>query len=360
MRLIATVLVVALVGCAGSDDPETNDRPEEAAADGYSIETLVDGLEGPTQIAWHPDGRLLVAVLGEGGEGSDSGQVLAVESVGPVATDGGPPAGPEVLVSGLDTPTGLAVIDDTIWIMERTRLVSAPLAGGAVTVVRDDLPSNGRSNGSLTVTSEGRLLYNTSGRQEGTRAADGSGVLWSLDPLDPASEDQPVMTGMKHAYATAEDGQGGLLVTEIGDGTYDGERPPDEVVVIPQLQERDVADGGWPRCIGDREPVAENDGSPEWCARAVPSLALFEPGATPTGVAPAPWDPNRAVVALWVTGALVEIPTTRPAGDAPVASTPIATGLDGPQHLLADGDRLLLSVHGEGEVLTLNRSAPGD
>ncbi len=356
MRLLAAILVVVLVGCGGSDDPGPDNGQQGVPEDGYVVGTLVDGLQGPTQMAWHPDGRLLVAVLGQGGEGSDTGQVVAVDLVETAATDGGPPAGPEVLVSGLDTPTGLAVIDETIWIMERTRLVRAPLAGGAASAVRGDLPSNGRSNGSLTATSDGRLLYNTSGRQEGTRAADGTGVLWSLDPQDPEAEDQPVMTGMKHAYATAEDGQGGLLVTEIGDGTYDGERPPDEIVTIPQERIREVPDGGWPRCIGDRQPVEENDGSTEWCDRAVPSLALFDPGATPTGVAIAPWDPDRAVVALWVTGNLVEIPITRSTGGPPVASTPIATGLDGPQHLLADGDRLLLSVHGQGAVLAV---APG-
>ena len=188
-----------------------------------------------------------------------------------------------------------------------------------------DLPSNGRSNGSLTVTTEGRLLYDTSGRQEGTRAADGSGVLWSLDPQAPASGDQPVLTGMKHAYATAEDGRGGLLVTEIGDGTYDGERPPDEVVLIggpggPESAGDDVPDGGWPRCVGDRVPVEENEGTAEWCERAVPSLALFEPGATPTSVAVAPWDAETAVVALWQAGEVVQLPIVRGAGDPPVQS----------------------------------------
>ena len=344
---------MALAGCGGDDDSAPADRSEDAAVEGYRVESIVDGLLGPTQIVRHPDGRLLVAVLGEGGEGAETGQVLAIGLDEMAATDGGPPAGPEVLVAGLDTPTGLAVIDDTIWIMERTRLVTAPLDGGVTTVVRDDLPSNGRSNGSLTVTTEGRLLYNTSGRQEGTRAADRTGVLWSLDPGDPTTEDQPVMTGMKHAYASAEDAGGALLVTEIGDGTYDGERPPDEVVAIPQPQVGEVPDGGWPRCIGDRQPVAENGGSTAWCDRAVPSLALFDPGATPTGIAPAPWDAERAVVALWQSGQVVELPVARPAGGPPVAPTMIATGLDGPQHLLADDDRLLLTVHGRGAVLAI-------
>ncbi len=344
-RLLAALLVVAAMGC--SDDADGGGSG--SAVSEYGVETIVEDLPGPTQMAWHPDGRLLIAVLGEGGEGSETGRIVAV--------DIDAPSEPDVLVDGLDTPTGLAVVGDELWIMERTRLVTAPLAGGGPAVVREDLPNNGRSNGSLTVTSEGRLLYDTSGRQEGTRAADGTGVLWSLDPDNPDGGDTPVLAGMKHAYAAAEDGRGGLLVTEIGDGTYDGERPPDEVVVIgagggPESDD-EVPDGGWPRCVGDRTPVAENEGSAEWCERAVPSLALFEPGVTPTSVAVAPWAGDVAIVALWQSGELVQLPIERGPGAPPVQATPVLSDLDGPQHLLPDGDRLLLSVHGQGSVVAV-------
>lgn len=350
LPILALVLAGALIGCGGSDDPGPDEGRSETAVSEYGVETIVDDLPGPTQLAWHPDGRLLVALLGAGGEGSETGRIVAV--------DIDAPSEPDVLVDGLDTPTGLAVAGDELWIMERTRLVTAPLAGGVTTVVREDLPNNGRSNGSLTVTSEGRLLYDTSGRQEGTRAADGTGVLWSLDPDNPDDGDTPVLAGMKHAYAAAEDGRGGLLVTEIGDGTYDGERPPDEVVVVgasggPESDDDGVPDGGWPRCVGDRDPVAENEGSAEWCERAVPSLALFEPGATPTGVAVAPWDTETAVVALWQSGELAQLPIVRAPGEPPVQATAVLSDLDGPQHLLPDGDRLLLSVHGQGAVVAV-------
>lgn len=354
------LLVLAALGCAEEDDPGPDDGQPGTAEPGYLIQTLIHGLPGPTQLAWHPDGRLLIALLGEGGEGSETGRIVAVD-LSSAATEGGTRRPePDVLVDGLDTPTGLAVAGDTLWIMERTRLVTAPLAGGATTIVRDDLPTNGRSNGSLTVLADGRLLFDTSGRQTDGVAEEGSGVLWSLDPTDPEAAELPALVGMKHAYATAEDGRGGLLVTEIGDGRYDGERPPDEVVALPDLDAADapVADGGWPQCIGDRLPVAEHGGTPERCADTLRSLTLFEPSATPTGIAVAPWDDTRAVVALWVPGDLVEIPIEPGPGpdDAPVGGTVIAAGLDGPQHLLADRWQLLVSAHRQGAILAVNGS----
>ena len=353
------LLVFAALGCSGADDPGPDDGQTGTAEPGYLIQTLVSGLPGPTQLAWHPDGRLLIALLGEGGEGSETGRIVAVD-LSPAATEGATRRPePEVLVNGLDTPTGLAVAGDTLWIMERTRLVTAPLAGGPTTVVRDDLPNNGRSNGSLTVLDDGRLLFDTSGRQTDGLAEEGSGVLWSLDPTNPDAAEVPVLVGMKHAYAAVEDGRGGLLVTEIGDGRYDGERPPDEVVVVTDLADGEpVADGGWPQCIGDRVPVIENGGSSERCADALSSLTLFEPGATPTGIAVAPWDDTRAVAALWVPGDLMEIPIEPGQGpdDVPVEGTAIATGLAGPQHLLVDRDRLLVSAHRQGAVLAVDGS----
>jgi hypothetical protein len=350
------LLVVALsaAACASSSESATEESPS------FTLTPVVEGLSGPTQIAWHPDGRLLVAVLGPGGERAETGQILAID-LPESAEEGGllEAATVDVLVDGLDTPTGITVAGDALWIMERTRLVTAPLEGGSVTVVRDDLPNNGRSNGSLTTMPDGRLLYDTSGKRQGEAAAEGSGVLWSLDPLDYSAADVAVLVGMKHAYATVVDGSGGLLVTEISDGYYDGTRPLDEVVVIDEdLPAGAPADGGWPQCVSGRVPVVNFGGTAERCEQTVPSVALFDVAATPTGIAIAPWDSTRAVVALWVTGELVEFPIDPGASslaDAPVPSTVIVEGLANPQHLLADGDRLLATVHGDGSIVAIRR-----
>lgn len=69
------------------------------------------------------------------------------------------------------------------------------------------MPNNGRSQGSLTTLADGTLLFDTSGRRRGSGAAENSGTLWALDPLDPdpgTGYGRAVIDGMKHAYAVAE------------------------------------------------------------------------------------------------------------------------------------------------------------
>ncbi|MEZ5218211.1 MAG: hypothetical protein R2715_16895 [Ilumatobacteraceae bacterium] len=104
---------------------------------------------------------------------------------------------------------------------------------------------------------------------------------------------------------------GRLVTTEISDGTFDGEAAPDELVVVePGL------DHGWPACVGDRIPVVQFGGTAQGCAASPPSLAVFEPGATPTSVAVVPWDPTRPSMPWWNQGLVVTVPIER-AADAP-------------------------------------------
>lgn len=301
-----------------------------AVPDGYRAEVVVDGLAGPTQIALGPDGRLWVAQLGDGGEGGGDGEVVAVD-LGSGER--------EVLLDRLAKPTGLAVAGGALWLALERDLVRAPLDAdglpGAPEVVLGDLPTNGRSNGTLTVTPAGTLLYETSGTGSGPDVPEGSGTLWELDPADPAAP-RAVATGLKGAYAHAAQGER-LWTTEIADGRFDGEAPPDELNLV-----RDGASYGWPRCIGDRDPVEEHGATAQECAGTEAPLALFEPGATPVGLAL--WE-DDLLVSLWTRGEVVRVPA---AGGTP---EPFLTGLAGPQHLLALDDGALLVVeHGSGRV----------
>ncbi len=335
--LLALAALVVLVAC-GEDEPGGAPRPssEAQAADGFEVTEVYSELEGPTQMVLEESGTILVAQL-NGEEGSSDGQILRLDADERRAE-------PEVLFDGLTTPTGVAVVDDEIWVMEERTLSRGPVDGGELDVVLDDLPYNGRSEGTLTTTPEGDLLYNTSGTLDGTRAAEGSGIVFSLTPGE-----EPVMVadGFKHAYAHVYDDDGNLWVTEISHGEYDGEPAPDEVVAV---QPGD--DFAWPRCIGDREPVAIYGGNEDDCAETPPSHALFDPGATPTSIEIAPWDPDVLVVALWVEGRVVTIPRTT--DDTPAAVTTLVEGIDRPQDLLAVGDRLLVTDHEQGTILAIN------
>ncbi len=352
--------------------PSTASAEESEQLD---LEVLVEGLEGPTQISPHPDGGFLLAELGPGGEGEPTGRISRINLDGPDDR--------EVLVDGINTPTGVTAAGDLLWIMEPDRLLVAPLDGGEPEVVFADMPNNGRSNGTITTLADGTIVFDTAGRRSGNEPAEHSGILWALSPDDrdrlgwahdsfpqnpspvpdgeiPEDPGQPteegpygriLLDGMKHAYAVAEFPDGRLAVTEMSDGTYDGEGAPDEVLVItPDPQ--GILRGGWPRCIGNRQPVQEYDGSAEQCEATVPSRAVFDVAATPTGVAIAPWDPELLLVTNWTLGIIQGVDLDP---IPPVDAEPLLEGLNQPQHLLADGDRVLVTVHGDGQIAAITR-----
>lgn len=328
-RVVLVVAAALTLGSCGTDGPRSAGPPVE-------VSVVADGFDGPTQIAFAQDGRLLVAEL-NGGERDGTGRVVAV--------DLDTPTGREVLVDGLLTPTGLAVESDRLWIMERRRLTVGPLADPSERhVVLDELPFNGRSEGTITPAPGGGIYYDTSGRRDGDRLADGSGTLWYLAGPDAAPE--VYATGFKHAYAHVVGPDDRLWVTEMSDGRLDGAVPPDELVAAEPGD-----DFGYPRCIGDRTAVVELGADDDDCAATPRSHALFPSSATPTSVAVAPWDPETLLVALWNRGEIVALPTAE--DGRPYAGEVVVGDIARPQHVLADGGRVLVSDHATGRILSI-------
>lgn len=318
-----------MVACGGEEAAPTGvELPE-----GFEATVVVDGLDGPTQFTVTDEGDLIVAIL-NGGENDALGQIVRI--------DADDPDDRTVLVDGLDKPTGVAVFDGDLWVMERDRLSRGPLDGGLLEPFVRDLPNNGRSEGTLTVTTDGRLLYDTSGSKRGAAVTEGSGRLWETDGTTITE----LASGFKHAYAHVADAAGRLWTTEMTDGRFDGTPGADEVVRVVA-----GADHGWPYCVGDNRPVAEYGGTAARCAGVPPSLTTFDPGATPTGIAVAPWDADILIVALWNEGRIVAVPI--PDDGEPAPSATFASGLVGPQHLQTDGDRLLLSEFGTGRIIEI-------
>ncbi len=305
-------------------------------------EVLVDGLNGPTQLIVAEDGSWWVAQLA-GGENDAQGQVLRLDPDNAAAD-------PVVMLDGLDKPTGIALFADELWVMERDRLSRGPI-GGLVdgtdrVVVADDLPNNGRSQGTLTPDGD-RLLYNTSGRLQGDGTpTPGSGALWAVtvEEATGVADIEPVADGFKHAYAHLRTSDGTLYTTEMSDGRFDGQPAADELVAVTP-----GVDHGWPQCVGDNRAVAEYTEANGGCPDAPRSTAVFPPGATPTSVAPIPGRPNMLAVALWNTGEVVVVET---AGDS-TGYVVVYEGAERPQHLVSDGDRLLLTDHSAGTIISL-------
>lgn len=328
--LIGSVaLALATVACAGDDPVEP-----------FALDVVVDGLDRPTQFAVTED-AWYVAQL-NGGEADARGQVLRLDP-----DDLNAP--PTVLLDGLEKPTGVAVFAGDLWVMEERRLTRGPVDGGARTVVIDEMAFNGRSQGTLTVDGE-RLLFDTSGSTRvgtgsGGTPADNSGVLWAIT-ADGAIEN--LGWGFKHAYAQVRDDDGVLWSTEMSDGSYDGERAADEIVAVVE-----GANHGWPACVDDNRPVTES-GVDRPCDGVPRSQVTFAPGATPTGLAVAPWDRSQLVVALWVEQRIVALsadPT-----DAMTGTSLVTDALQRPHHLIADGDRLLVTDHEAGTIVAITRN----
>lgn len=349
-RLVPVGLIFGvLAGCA---IPRSFTGPSSSPAEpieltaplGFAVEVLVEGLNGPTQMLAGPDGRLWVAQL-NGGENEGKGQVLTINPE---------TGGRRVLLEGLFKPTGIAVHAGQLWIAAGRDLLAAPL-GADVSVgppepVLANLPFNGRSNGTLTVTPHGEIIYATTGARVGNVAATGSATLWALTPQTPP-QPRALATGLKGAYGHTIDAQGRIWTTEIGDDPIDDGYPPDELNLVVV-----GADFGWPQCAGDQQPVQRYDGTAERCAMTRAPVALFPPGATPTSVAIAPWDEAILLVALWNRGEVVQVKVTVEDDNVRGEPAPFLSGLRNPQHLLAwrDGS-LLVSDFATGVIYRLRR-----
>ena len=338
MRYFLNFFVVLSLALAQS-------TPDLVLPAGYTAETFLTGLQGPTQMILGPDGRLWTAQLA-GGENAGAGQVIAL------SLETGER---ETLLDNLLKPTGLAVLDGYLWVAAGNSLVRAPLDGnkvGTPETVLSNLPFNGRSNGTLTVTPDGKLLFETSGRRQGDGAQPGSATLWELHP-DAPTEPTAFATGFKGAYAHTFDAAGNLFSTEIGDDPVNGSAPPDELNRVVS-----GGDYGWPQCFGDRQAARNYGGTPEKCSKTQPTLAVFAPQSTPTSVVVSPFEANVLLVALWgpANTSVVSVPydpeTLRAGGEV----TTFVDGLALPQSLLAlpDGD-LLVSDFASGTVYRVTR-----
>lgn len=348
-QLALLAILLALVACATATGTPPTPAPGLVWPAGYTAEIVAQDLQNPTQMILGPDGRLWLAQLA-GGENEGNGQIIALD----LQT-----GAREQLLENLQKPTGLAVLQGALWIATEHDLLRAVLnennRPAPPQVVLADLPYNGRSNGTLTPTPGGKLLYETSGRRQGNQAAPGAGILWQLDPADPGNP-RPLASGLKGAYAHTFDEDGRLWVTEIGDGRVTGAGiddgpPPEEINLVVE-----GADFGWPQCFGFQEPALNHDGTVEKCRATRPPVVLFEPHTTPTSLIPSPWQDNTLLVALWNGTAVMAVTFTIQGDNATAESVPFITGFKNPQHLLVMPDNtLLISDYGSGTLYRLHQ-----
>ena len=354
-------------------------QPTGSQLAGPEPKVLIEGLAGPTQIAFGPSGTWLVAELGgeepSGDENGSTGRVLLIDPATKAQ---------RVLANGLDKPTGVAWINGVVWIMVRRGIVklalpAAPLrsllappaatAAPEVSVVLSDLPFNGRSEGTLTPFVNGTFLYETTGNIVNDPGADpaadpaanpaqakpepGSGTLWSFDPQTTKST--AVAVGLKNSYAHVVLSDGRIATTEIGDNI--ALEPLDEVNILETVANKESKQPqsfGWPVCDASGKPLAKQDTFT--CSKATPAWRAFSAHVTPTGIAQYNDD---LYVSLFVSGQIMRLP-----GDAlarkkesiqkrPPMQT-FASGLEGPHTLLLDGTRFLVTETTSGRIVAFD------
>ncbi|MFN8496091.1 MAG: PQQ-dependent sugar dehydrogenase [Caldilineaceae bacterium] len=343
-------LFVVLVSCnpssvapasptAGRNTPPSQTTVNLKLSAGYTATVVAEGLQGPTQMILGPDQRLWVAQL-VGNEEAGQGQVVALD----LQT-----GQRQVLLDKLLKPVGLAVLKNYVWIAAKNALLRAPLDAngkiGKIETVLANLPFNGRSIGTLTVTPDQQLLYETSGARAGNRAVPGSATLWVLDPANPKNPRQ-LATGLKGAYAQTYDQAGRLWTTEIADDPVNGVAPPDELNWVVA-----GADFGWPQCYGKREVAHDLGGTDAFCQKTRAAVAIFPPHATPTSIVASPWEKDTLFVALWAQGIVMRVPVTIQGDNATGTPEPFITGFQNVQHLLVLPDgALLVSDFSAGKI----------
>lgn len=316
-------------------------------------ETVLEGLEKPTQMIPGPNGQLWVAQLGTGG-GHARGSVLAID------LDSGDR---RVVVDGLDKPTGIAIVSGYLWIATERDLMRAPIDesgnAGEAAIVLERLPYDGRSNGTLTLTPTRELLYETSGVRFGGKPLADSATLWQLDPVEP-EQPCPLATGVRGAYAHTFHGEDGLWFTEIGGDRVNGHPPPDELNFLRLRSDCPAVDYGWPKCYGQREPAVNYGGDASHCLETQPSALLFPPDSMPTSIVLSPWEDDTLLVALRGEGAVAKVEVDY-IGDGAVAQAELfVDGLRSPQHLLVwNRNTLLISDHKRGDIIAVYHAADG-
>lgn len=342
--LVCLIWAVIGAGCVPSGVPA---RQAKGAGSlrlppGYAADVAAEGLQAPTQMAKDSRGRLWVAQMA-GDENAGTGQVMVID------LESGERS---VVVEGLLKPTGIALLDGYLWIATKRELLRASLElldeegiAGPVEAVLSDLPFDGRSNGTLTVTPERMLVFETSGARFGGEPTAGSATLWRLDPAKP-EEPEALATGLKSAYGHAYDAAGRLWVTEIGADLVNGAAPPDELNLIAA-----GADFGWPQCFAMQQPALNYGGTQVRCLGTRAPVALFTPHAAPTSVVASPWEPDTLLVALRGEGEIVRVPVAYVGDNAQGEAETFIEGFGRPQHLLVwDEDSLMVSDQTTGRI----------
>ena len=216
---------------------------------------------------------------------------------------------PEVVLSGLNQPNGLAVDGERrLYVGEVGRIVRfdprATDPRATIAVIVDRLPEDGRHNlTAFVIAPDGALIVGIGARSDNCETASGArpapfaacpetlmkpprGALIRIDPNGskplPASAAQVYAVGIRNAMAFALLPDGGLLAASNGRDNIDTADPRLPDATLPHDELLRIERGGrygWPYCFDGRRP------SPEYpqfdCKTRTAPIALLSAHAAP-------------------------------------------------------------------------------
>jgi glucose/arabinose dehydrogenase len=273
------------------------------AAPGLKVASFAQGLDHPRWLAVLPNGDVLVAETNAPERPKDNRGIkghffkmfqrkagAAVPSANRITllrdADGdGQAETRSVLLGGLNSPFGMALAGDTLYVAATDAVLAFPYVPGATTITANprrvvELPAGLRNHHwtkGLVATPDGSLLYvsigsNSNVAEHGLAEEEGRAQIWQVDPA----------TGAHRAFATGLRNPVGMAI-EPGSGalwTVVNERDELGSDLVPDYLTR-VSDGGfygWPfsyfgQNVDDR--IKPRDRRPDLVGRAiVPDYAL--------------------------------------------------------------------------------------
>jgi glucose/arabinose dehydrogenase len=363
-------LIAALV--SATEVPAQEDAGWLVVPDGFRAQLFAGELAGPWGMTFGPDGRLYVALYGEG-------RVVRLADL-----DGdGRADSAELAVDHLDRPIALAWHDGDLWVAEMGRVIRVSGTEGPAIdheVIVDSLPGEGPPGRSLVFEPSGRAFYLSIAascdlcRESDPRHA--SVMRYGLD----GAEGQIWARGLRYSAGLAFHPETHeLWATEVGRTGLGDRLPPDELNVVRRGRHY-----GWPYCYGRRMPNPEY-ADPNRCDVTESPAVALPAGAAPGGIAfysggmyPAQYR-GDAFVALSGSGdagsllagykvVRVRFESGRPLGvedfvtgwlgtGGQVRGRPVMTlvGPDGALYVSDDvGGRIWRVVHGQGSALTVD------
>jgi len=286
--LVPTVKIAPAVGWPQGASP--------TAASGFRVTALASGLEHPRWVYVLPNGDVLVAESnappkpqdGKGIKGAIMKQVMkragaGVQSANRITllrdADGdGVAETRSVLLQGLNSPIGMALVGNELFIADSDAIVKVPYRSGetqitAAPVKVTDLPGgpiNHHWTKNLIASRDGRKLYATVGSnsnvgENGIEAEEGRAAVWEVDRASGAK--RLFASGLRNPNGMGWEPASGALWTVANERDELGnDLVPDILTSV-----KDGAFYGWPWCYwGQHVDARVKPPRPDMVSKAIP------------------------------------------------------------------------------------------